>query len=407
MIKAHKIRLSPTPEQQQYFIRAVGTARFAYNWALARWNEEYQAGRKPSALSLKAEFNAIKREQYPWALDVSKTAAEGAFINLGVAFANFFRRVKAGEKRPGYPRFKSRKRSKPAFYIANDKISFTGHSVRIPKLGWVNMAECLRFEGKVMSATVSQVAGHWFVSVAVDVTVPAPVASGDPIGVDLGVKALATVSDGRVFENQKHLGRALTTVRRLNRWVSRKQKGSQNRKKAVAKLARAHNRVSCLRADALHKMTTELAKTATMIGIEDLNVAGMVKNRKLARAINDCAFGEIRRQLEYKCMWYGSDVQVVGRFYPSSRLCNACGEKNTELRLSERRWVCSGCGVAVERDANAALNIRDEALRLRALPVVATSASIPACGRGVRPAMSAVSVEAGTDRCAHNRTPER
>ena len=174
----------------------------------------------------------------------------------------------------------------------------------------------------------------------------------------------------------------------------------------MAKLARAHSRVACLRADATHKMTTELAKTATLIGIEDLHVAGMGKNRKMARAISDCAFGEIRRQLEYKGLWYGAEVQAVGRFYPPSRLCNACGEKNTELRLSDRRWVCIGCGVVVERDPNAALNIRDEAIRLRSLPVVATSASKVACGRGARP-NGAVSVEAGTDRCAYICTPER
>jgi putative transposase len=364
MIKAHKIRLYPTPEQANYFRRAGGVARFVFNWGLAEWRKQYEAGGQPSALKLKAAFNAIKHEQFPFVLEVTKTVSEGAFVNLGKAFAHFFRSVKKGQPR-GYPKFKSRKRSLASFYIANDRIKFDGHWVQIPKLGWVNMTEPLRWEGKVMGATVSEAAGWWWLSIQVEVADP-PLQRQDSqaVGLDLGLHDRATTSDGQRFENQKHLKASWRRLRGLQRSLSRKVKGSANYRKAQLKLSRAHFRVRCQRSDVLHKLTTKLCQEYRVIGIEDLNVSGMVRNHSLAQSISDAAFGELRRQLEYKGLWYGTVIQTVGCFFPSSQLCSECGWRNQALRLQDREWDCQNCSIHHHRDVNAAVNIRNEAVRL-------------------------------------------
>lgn len=322
MIKAHKIKLNPTPEQEAYFKRAAGCARLAYNWALAEWRREYEAGGKPSALELKKRFNQIKAEQFPFVKDVTKCATEQAFTDVGAAFANFFRRLKEGGEELGYPKFKSKNRSTPSFYLANDKIKFEGQTVYIPKLGWVNLAEALRFEGKVMGARVRCRAGQWWMAVAVEVEKPLPQEKNSTVGVDVGITNLGVTSAGQVFENQEYLRQSLSRLGGLNAALARKEAGSRNFEKAKVKLQRAHYRVACQRDDAIHKMTTELCRNNAVIGIEDLNVKGMVRNRHLARSLSDAALGEIHRQLNYKAEWFGSVVQPVDRFFPSSQLCS-------------------------------------------------------------------------------------
>jgi putative transposase len=400
VIRAHLIRLNPTDEQQAYFRKACGTARFVFNWALARWKYYRALGKSVSMHELKKEFNQLKRHHFPWVYDVTKCAAEHEFTNLGQALANFFRKQKAGAlpklSRPrkdgeagGFPRFKSKKQGYGSFYLANDKFSVDGHTVQIPKLGPVNMTERLRLPGKILSATVSYRAGWWWIAITVDTPTPPnnpkPLAA---VGVDVGLKALAVVSTGEVLENQKHLARRLRAIKCLTRAVSRKRLGSKNRAKAVLRLAKAHFKVACARKDVAHKFTTGLVQQAGLIGIEDLHVAGMVKNRSLAQAISDAAWSEIRRQLVYKAVAAGAQVVLVSRFYPSSQLHHGCTGRKIDLGLSERSWRCPECGQLVERDLNAALNIRDEAVRLiRASPVVATTGTEKiACGRGVRPA---------------------
>jgi putative transposase len=244
---------------------------------------------------------------------------------------------------------------------------------------------------KILSATVSEQAGRWFVSLQVETDSPKPAASDKPMaGVDLGVKALATVSDGAVFANPQALKRNLQKVKRLQRAVSRKVKGSANRRKAVQQLARAHWRVANIRRDALHQATTTLAKTKSVIVLEDLNVSGMLKNHKLARVISDVGFGEFRRQLEYKTEWYGGQVLVADRFFPSSKMCSQCQSVKTELALSERVFKCDVCGFACCRDLNAALNLA----RLAG----SSPDTLNACRENVRPdAGSAVLLEAGTE----------
>jgi len=404
------IRLNPTPEQEVYFRKACGVARHAYNWALARWKDYRAAGKWAKMKDLKAEYNAIKGEQFPWCYEVTKCAPEQEFSNLGQAFANYWRMKQEGTlpklKHPrkdgeegGFPRFKSKKRDRLSFYLANDKFSVDGQTIRIPKLGTVNMTEALRFQGKIMSAVISYRAGWWFVSISVEVEHEVASYSGGAVGVDLGIKTLATTSSGVVFENQKHYRKALGRIKGLSKGLSRKVEGSQNWWKTTRKLAKAHYRVACGRQNTLHKMTTYLARTYALIGLEDLNTKGMLANHCLAQAVSDASFFEVQRQLLYKAEQYGRYVQLVSRWYPSSKTCHTCGWMKEDLALDDREWACEQCGTVNERDFNASLNIRDEALRLITdVPVVASSERKIACGAGsAGSAMSETSCdEAGT-----------
>jgi putative transposase len=377
MQRAHRIRLNPTPEQQAYFRKAVGTARFVYNWGLAEIKRALNDGRTPKrALDLKAHFNAIKREMFPWVYEVTKCAVEGAFRNLSTALANFFasRHGERKGKQIGFPKFKKKKAGRGSFYLANDKFRVDGYWLIVPKLGRVNMTEPLRFVGKIMGAAIRERAGWWWVSIQVEVPHQPPNHGGHAVGVDVGIKELAVDSDGERFENQKPLHKATITVRRLQRRVSRRVKGSRNRRKVVLKLARAYYRVECKRSDALHKISSHLARKASFLGIEDLHVAGMLKNRRLSQALSDASLSELHRQLRYKAEWHGGVVVAIDRFFPSSRIHNGCSGYKHDLGLAERVWTCPACGAQVDRDLNAARNIRDEALRVSSVPGVATSA---------------------------------
>ncbi len=385
MQRAQVIRLNPTPEQEGYFRKCCGTARHAYNWALARWKEERAAGRWAKMSDLKAEYNRIKGKQFPWVYEVTKCAPEQEFRNLGQAFDHYRRMKKEGTlpklKHPrkdgeqgGFPRFKSKKRDRLSFYLANDKFSVDGFEIRIPKLGTVNMTEHLRFAGKIMSAVVSYRAGWWFVSISVEVKHEVPTHNGEAVGIDLGIKALATTSSGMVFENQKHYRRSLGRIKGLSKGLSRKCEGSQNWWKNSKKLAKAHYRVACQRQDTLHKMTTTLAQKYALIGIEDLNTKGMLANHCLAQSVSDASFFEVQRQLCYKAEQYGGYIQLVSRWYPLSKTCHACGWIKDDLTLADHEWTCEQCRARHERDFNASLNIRDEAIRfVHDVPVVASS----------------------------------
>ncbi len=373
MLIAHRIALDPNNAQATYLSRAAGVARFAYNWALAEWKRQYDAWKadsslpKPSQAALRRQLNAIKREQFPWMLEVTKNAPQMAIIQLGQAFQNFF----AG--RAKYPRFRKKGRH-DRFSLSNDQFSLDASCIRIPNLGWVRMRETLRFAGKILSATVSRVADRWFVSVAVDTQDDShlpPAENQGAVGVDLGVKALATLSTGEPpVPGPKPHKALLDRLRRLSRSLSRKQKGSANRKKARAKLSKLHARIAAIRSDALHQLTTSLACRFHTIGIEDLNVKGMVKNRRLARSIADMGFFEFRRQLEYKAAMRGGQVVVANRFYPSSKTCSSCGHRLDELPLSVREWTCPACGANHDRDVNAAINLKN----------MAVSSTVTACG---------------------------
>jgi putative transposase len=363
MIRAHRIRLNPTPDQAAYFAKAAGTRRFVYNWGLAEWKKQYEAGERLSARDVRNKFNSIKKKEFPWVYEVTKCVVDGAFEDLGKAFKNFFEGL-AAKRKVGYPKFKAKKRSRDGFYLANNVFSVETHWIYIPKLGRVNMTEVLRFEGKILSARITRTAKWWFVSITVETQEGIPSHQGGMVGIDLGISRLATLSDGTGFENQKPLRHLLHKIKQAHRALCRKQKGSQNRDKARLKLARLYYRVSCVRDDTLHKMTTAITETYGFIGLEDLNVKGMMKNHYLAQALSDVSLGRFETFLIAKAAARGSHIQWVDRFFPSSKRCHACHKTKVSLTLNERSFVCEQCGLTCDRDHNASLNILQEAIRL-------------------------------------------
>jgi putative transposase len=363
MHRSHKIQLDPNNRQETYFRKACGVARFAYNWGLAEWGHMYKAGESPSWMSLNRKLNSVKRTEFPWMLDVTKCAPLAALSNLGDAFQKFF------TKKAKYPKFKKRG-AHDSFYLANDKFSVKNKRIRIPKLGWVRLRESLRLRGKILSATVSRTAGRWFVAIVVEVPDKVSPTSGS-VGIDLGLTAFATLSTGEKFLAPKPLKEGIKKLQTLSKSVSRKQLGSCNRAKAKTKLAVFYYHMSCIRKDFLHKLSSKIASKYRLVGMEDLAVANMVKNHKLARSISDAGWAEFGRQLDYKA----EEVIVVGRYYPSSKLCSRCSYKLEELPLSVREWACPACHTIHDRDINAAKNIMTEAVRTAGLAGIA-------CGDG-------------------------
>jgi len=348
--RAHKIELKPTCGQERYFRKACGTARFVYNWALAAWNSQYEAGGKPSGLDLKKQFNEIKYQEFPWIAEIHRDAHSQPFQNLQRGFSAFFRGT---AKRPVF----KRKGQKDSFYVANDKFRVDGRRIHLPVLGWVKMTEALRFQGKRQGAVVSRVADRWYVSISMDAELPETTPGTGSVGVDLGIKASITLSTGQVFRSPKPLKKQLRKLRRVQRQHSRKAKGSRNRVRSAKRIAKIHWRIANIHKDFLHKATTIILRENKAVVIEDLLVAGMVRNRKLARHVSEEAFGEMRRQLEYKAAAFGAVIHVVNRWFPSSKTCSNCGQVKPALKLSQRMFECDACGLVLDRDLNAARNL--------------------------------------------------
>ena len=386
---AHKIKLNPTPEQEAYFRQAVGCARFVWNWAVAQWLEGNEQKNAPSPIALKKQFNAIKYEEFPWMKDIHRDAHSQPFANLSKAVNDYFADLKNHEK-PHKPKTKKKGKARDSFYIANDKFRLDGKRIKIPKIGWVAMTETLRFDGKIMSATVSRQADRWLVSIQVEVAPSHETRkriTHHIDGADLGIKTAVVLSSGEGIESPKPLKAALRRLKIRQRRVSRKleaakkqagitgklPKGtrlpvSNNRRKASMKVAKLHMRIANIRNDFTHKTTTRLVSKNQAIGIEDLNVSGMTKNHKLARALSDVGFGEFRRQMEYKAVLYHTTVVLADRFYPSSKTCSVCDYKLPKLELKTREWDCPQCGTHHDRDTNAARNLKRLATET-ALPV--------------------------------------
>jgi putative transposase len=377
MIRGHIIELKPNNVQANHFARACGVARKAYNWALYEWQRQYTLDKayrdaclasgieidtkklnKPSQAKLRRELNAIKREVFPYMLEVTKCAPQLAIMQLGDAYKNFFKGLAK------YPTARKKGRD-DRFSLSNDQFAIKAKSIRIPNLGWVRMKEPLRFDGKIMSATISKRGGKWFVSVAVEIddTIKKVVRTGKIVGIDLGITDLLVLSDGTKIKAPKPLKTNLKRLRQLNKVLSRKKKGSKNREKAKTKLSRLHYKIRCIRQDSLHKITSDLVKAFDVMAIEDLNVKGMVKNRRLSRAISDLGFFEFKRQLIYKANEQGKTVKSVGRFYPSSKTCSNCNHilGKDELTLKMRDWICPSCQTKHDRDLNASINILNNA----------------------------------------------
>lgn len=393
MILAHKIALDPTLEQARYFGQASGTARFVWNWGLAEWNRQSEAGEKPNALRLKKQFNAIKYEEFPWIAEIHRDAHAQPFTNLGTAWSRYFAALKAGAvpapqdraarralKKKGvklaYPPTFKKKGERDAFYVANDKFRLDGAVVILPKVGPVKLREALRFEGKILSGTVSRTADRWFLGVQVEVADATRERTGDGVvGVDLGIKATLTLSTGEAIPGPKPLKKALRRLKIRSRRHHRTVKGGKNRRRLAHRLAKLHARIAHVRADFIHKNTTRLCRGNQTVVIEDLHVKGMLANDRLSRAIGDVGFGEIRRQLDYKAPLFGTRLIVADRWFPSSRLCSACGVLYPgDWSLKIREWDCPHCGAHHDRDVNAAKNLERLATGT-ALPVASASAT--------------------------------
>lgn len=358
--QAFRYELAPTKRQANALARAAGTARYAFNWGLSMARGLLGKGfGVPSAPELHRLWNVYKRENAPWWDEVSKCAPQEALRDVRRAFENFFasRQGKRAGPRVGFPRF--RKKGRDDRFRLTGAIRVGRHGVKLPRIGWVRTKEpTSKFQGRVLSATVRREADRWYVSLAVEVERPDPrPANGGVVGVDLGLKAFAVLSDGTIVAPAKALGRAIRALRRRSKAHSRKKKGSKQRGKSALALGRLHRRVRNRRQDFHHQLSTRLTKTKSVIVIEDLAVKNMVRNRHLSRAVSDAGWGEFRRMLEYKAAWYGCRVVVADRFYPSSKTCSGCGAVKAELALSERVFTCEACGLVIDRDLNAAINL--------------------------------------------------
>lgn len=391
---AHRIELKPNNKQKTYFRKAFGCARLAYNWGLAEWKRMYEAGEKPSGRKLRTQFNAIKKEQFPFVYEVTKCATMQPFDNLDVAFKRFFKGL--GK----YPQFKKKRDNEGKFYIERDKIRLSETNknskafsrlvhnengkhqyICMPNMhgGWVKMAEHIRFNySKINNVCISQSGGKFYASFSLEITEEEYkrthpnvdlVDVNRKVGVDMGIKSALILSDGIAIENPKPLKKNQRKITRLSRQLSKRvhPKTKEERLKGVGKsnnymklsvqLAHAQGRVANIRRDFLHKVTTILTTHYGEIAIEDLNVKGMTKNHRLAQAVNDVSFGELRRQIEYKAETNGVKVTKADRFFASSKTCSVCGEKKEDLTLSDRTYRCPHCGAVIDRDLNASLNL--------------------------------------------------
>jgi putative transposase len=363
--RAYRTELDLNNRQVTICKKHAGAARWAYNWGLRIKQERYQATKKnPAAIDLHRELNALKKIEVPWMYQVSKCAPQEALWNLDAAFQQFFRKCALKKQgkwngKLGYPQFKTKKKGLGSFRLTG-RIVVSEKAIELPRLGRLRLKErqYLPTAGaRILSATVSEHAGHWYVSLQVEEEQEAPPNRGPVVGIDLGVKALATLSDGTVIANPSHLKRRLKKLKRLQRVVSRRQKGGKNRRKAVRKLAKLHRQIKNQRRNTLHQVTSRLAKTKSVLVIEDLNVSGMLKNHRLVQAIGDVGFYEFKRQLLYKAAWYGARVVQVDRWEPSSKRCSGCGWIDAGLTLADRTFHCEQCGLVLDRDLNAAINL--------------------------------------------------
>jgi len=362
MLQAYKYRLYPNAIQKESIEKHIGACRFVYNLFLEKKIKHYtEHGKTLSCFALNKMLPALKIE-FPFLQEVHSQPLQMASRNLDNAFTRFFREKK------GFPKFKSKKNPVQSFqYPQGVKVRWESGKVYLPKVGRVKCKLHRFFEGDIKTCTVSRTStGKYFVSILVDDKEPVPEIqsfnSEHTIGIDVGLKHFATLSDGTKVENPRLFKKSSEKLKKLQQSLSRKVKGSNNYKKAKLKVAKCHEAVANQRSDFLHKLSFTLVSENQALAIEDLNVSGMVKNRRLAKHISDASWSEFRRQLDYKCKKYGKTLLIIGRFEPSSKICNHCGYHNKELKLGERMWVCPNCGSELDRDVNAAINIKCFAL---------------------------------------------
>ncbi|NES65962.1 MAG: IS200/IS605 family element transposase accessory protein TnpB [Okeania sp. SIO2D1] len=365
-MKSVRTKLKLNNQQKTLFAQHAGYVRWCYNWGLSLWNAAYRDGYKPNAHKLRKVFTNHTKPLYPWMKNLSSRVYQYAFLNLGEAFKRFFQGL--GK----YPKFKKKGRH-DSFTIDNGgrPIELNGWSHKLPFIGIVKTYEPI--EATTQKITISRQAGDWYLSCSFELTPETTPKTTEPkttevVGVDLGIKTLATLSSGVVFESLKSYRCFEAKLSRLQYLNRNKVIGSANWQKAQLKIARLYRRVANIRKDKLHKLTTYLAKNHGTVVIEDLNVSGMLANHKLAKSIADQGFYEFRRQLKYKCEWYGCNLVVVDRFFPSSKTCSNCGHIQ-DMPLNLRTYDCMKCGLSIDRDLNASINLRN-----------AVGSTVNACG---------------------------
>lgn len=366
MLKAYKYRLYPTKIQEVLIAKHFGCARYIYNYGLERKIKSYSETKKSiSRFTIQADLPKLKKaERTKWLSEVNSLSLQAALLNLDMAFTRFFKEKK------GFPKFKSKHDNRQSFSIPqNTTVDYDAKRVYLPKFKeGIKCRFSRKFDGKIKTSTVSRTpTGKYFISILVETedTIPnkAPIDENKAVGVDLGIKTFATLSDGTEIQNPKYLNKALKKLKRLQRSVSRKKKGSNSRKKAVKLLARQYEKVTNKRKDFLHKTTKYLIDHYDTICLETLSASNMVKNHRLAQAIQDIGIYTFNSYMDYKAEWYGKNIIRIGRFEPSSKMCS-CGHIHRGLKLSDRVWTCPACGSVNQRDLLAAQNIKKFAFKL-------------------------------------------
>ena len=381
-LRTHKIALNPNNAERAWFAQQCGYARFAYNHALADFKAELDKDNFLSATELNSRFNKTKKS-YAWTKTQDQVVAnKSIFVHLSAAIAHWV------SKRAKFPKYKKRGK-KDTFTTNNQTVQVVGKRIKFPKIGWVSMFQELRWSGKIMKVTVSRTAHRWFVSITVETedTEVVDTSTHPVVGIDVGINSLATCSDGTQYDNPRPLKHFENKLKRAHRRLSKRTKGSKNWIKQKWKVARIHYKIACIRTDAHHKATTDIVNKASAIGIETLKVTNMLKNKKLAKALSDSGLGGFLTQLKTKAETRGIPVREATQFYASSKTCSRCGHKKKDLALSERMYHCSECGISIDRDRNAAINLRNLA--------VGHTESLNACGVRVRHHSDAVNAEAG------------
>lgn len=360
MLKSYKYRIYPTKEQEKHFVQSMGCVRYIYNKGLEAKVKHYaETGKTLNYFNMSGPTGLLIKEKRAneWLSIPYSQSLQMGLRNLDSAFTKFFK------KETKFPTFKKKSGHESIQYPQHVSVNFKNNITKLPKVGKVFTVFDRKFEGKIKTCTVSKTpTNKFFISILVDdskeLPVKAEVNSLTAVGIDLGIKDFAILSNGEKIANPKYLKKSLQRIKVLQRRASKKTKGSNNRKKANLKVARAYEKVTNQRADFLQKTSTKIIRENQTIILEDLNVSGMMKNHKLAQAVSDVSWSEFIRMLTYKSEWNGKNIIQIGRFEPSSKLCSECGWKNKELTLADREWSCKECGVVHDRDVNAAINIK-------------------------------------------------
>lgn len=359
MTKTYKYRIYPNRKQETILIKSIGCVRYIYNKALALKIKTYEETKKHlSYFTLCDELLKQEKTEHEWLYEVYSQNLQMALRNLDNAFTRFFHKLSK------FPKFKSKHSNRQSIqYTQGVRPDWEKSKIWLPKCGFVSIVFDRKFEGKIKTCTVSKTpTNKFFISILVDDGKELPtklsIQENTSVGIDMGIKTFATLSNGEKIENPKYLKNSLQKLKKLQRRLSRKKKGSNNRKKAVLKVALAHEKIANQRKDFLQKVSTKIVSENQTIILEDLNIAGMLKNHNLAQFISDVGWGMFNRMLEYKSEWYGKNIIYIGRFDPSSKMCSNCGNINQELELKNREWECKNCHTHHDRDVNAAINIK-------------------------------------------------